>query len=140
MEDYLRTPDGPPWYELIEGQLVLEPTPTSGHQGILRDLSMALFAYLKSAQIGTLLFAPLDVYLNESNVFQPDIRVVMNARRKIITQRGIRGAPDFVVEILSPSNRALDRGPKFRVYAQSGVRELWIVDPRERTIESFVLR
>jgi Uma2 family endonuclease len=137
--DYLKTGEGPPWFELIEGRLVLDPSTTSDHQSVARELVLALGIYLKKNPIGTLFFAPLDVYLDARNVFQPDIAVILNSRRDIITQRGLRGAPDIAIEILSPSNHRLDRGPKRIVYAQAGVRELWIVDPESRTIESFHL-
>ena len=139
VQDYLQTPDGPPWYELVEGRLLLEPSPTSDHQSIIRELVVALCFHLRRFPIGTLFFAPLDVYLDDSNVFQPDIAVILHSHREIITPRGIRGAPDLVVEVLSPSNHRTDRGPKRLVYARAGVRELWIVDPAARTIERFLL-
>jgi Uma2 family endonuclease len=138
VNDYLETPDGPPWYQLIDGQLLLEPSPTWTHQSVSSELEHALKVYLKINPLGALFSAPLDVYLDETNVFQPDIGVIMNAHRHLITERGVRGAPDFIVEILSPSNHRLDRGPKRRKYAEAGVREMWLVDPVKQTIEAYL--
>jgi len=82
VKDYLKTPDGPPWYQLIDGRLLSEPSPTSDHQSVSRQLVVALGTYLERRPIGILYFAPLDVYLDETNVFQPDIMVIMNASRE----------------------------------------------------------
>jgi Uma2 family endonuclease len=74
------------------------------------------------------------VYLSEIDVFQPDIVVVLNENRRILTDDGAEGAPDFVVEILSPKTRKLDLEPKRQVYARVGVRELWIIDPEPQGV------
>lgn len=127
--EYQTTADGPPWFELIEGQLLQEPSPTSGHQSIQGELFFALRSYLEQHPIGRVFPAPLDVYLDELNVFQPDLLLVLNERRSMIAEKGIVGAPDLVVEILSPSNRMTDLGSKRIIYGRSGVTRLWIVDP-----------
>ena len=119
--------------------MLSEPSPTSDQQSIVRELVVAFGNHLERCPIGILYCAPLDVYLDETNVFQPDIMVIMNASRKLITKRGICGAPDFAVEILSPSNQCIDRGPKRDTYARAGVREIWLVDPATRSIERFLL-
>jgi Uma2 family endonuclease len=140
VEDYLKTPDGPPWYELIEGQLVQEPSATINHQSIVRELTFALVKYLKGRPLGMLFFAPLDFHLDSRNVFQPDIAVILGSQPALFAGRWIQGAPDFAIEVLSPSNQHRDRGVKRRVYARSGVKELWIVDPKTQAIESFLLQ
>ena len=140
VEDYLKTPDGPPWYELIEGQLLQEPSATINHQSIVRELTFALVSYLKRRPLGTLFFAPLDFHLDSRNVFQPDIAVVFKSPPDLFDGRWIKGPPDFAIEVLSPSNQHRDRGVKRQVYARSGVQELWIVDPPDLTVESFVLQ
>jgi Uma2 family endonuclease len=140
VEDYLKTEDGPPWYELIEGRLFQEPSATFTHQSIVRELTFALVKYLKERPIGMLFFAPLDFHLDTRNVFQPDIAVILKSQPALVSGRWIKGAPDFAVEVLSPSNQHRDRGVKRRVYARSGVQELWIVDPVAQTIESFLLQ
>jgi Uma2 family endonuclease len=78
--------------------------------------------------------APFDVYLDEYNVFQPDLIMVLNEHAGILTEAGATGAPDLIVEILSPKTRQLDLLNKKRVYAIRGVRELWIIDPEPRIV------
>lgn len=73
--------------------------------------------------------AQFDVYLGEHDVFQPDILFVSNERRSILTERGAEGAPDFVVEILSPRTARIDHDNKRQIYARHGVDELWIIEP-----------
>ena len=117
----------------------MAPAPTRYHQDISRNLEYILLDYLEDHAIGKLYHAPFDVYLDDYNVFQPDILVVLNERLSILTDAGAEGAPDFVVEILSPKTARLDRDNKRRVYATSGVRELWIIAPEPRTIEVYLL-
>ena len=81
----------------------------------------------------------MDVVLSEESVVQPDILFVSNERREIITEDNIHGAPDLVVEILSPSTADRDKELKLRLYAQAGVREYWIVDPDERSVQVMEL-
>jgi Uma2 family endonuclease len=93
-----------------------------------------LHGYLKRNQVGKLFNAPFDVYLDEINVFQPDIIIVLNERLGILTEEGAEGAPDLVIEILSLKTRRLDLANKKQEYARAGVKELWIIDPEPRTI------
>jgi Uma2 family endonuclease len=78
--------------------------------------------------------APFDVYLSNVDVFQPDILFVVNENRQVLTDAGAEGAPDLVVEVLSPKTRNLDLAQKRRVYAREGVRELWVIDPEPQTV------
>ncbi len=112
----------------------MAPAPNRYHQDISRNLEYILLDYLEEHPVGTLYDAPFDVYLDNTNVFQPDILVVSNARRRILTDEGAQGAPDFVVEILSPKTAKLDLVNKRRQYARHGVAELWIIDPAAKTI------
>lgn len=140
-EDYYReTPAGPPWYQLIEGTLVQEPSPSTDHDRAGMRLKVALGLFVMANPIAEVFDAPLDVYLDRHNVFQPDIFVVRSERAGIIESSGIKGAPDLVVEILSPSNRRYDVGVKRVVYARSGVRELWLLDPVAGSISSYELQ
>lgn len=140
IEDYKLLPENGPRYQLIEGDLDVAPAPNRYHQDISRNLEYILLDYLEQHPIGKLYDAPFDVYLDQNNVFQPDILVVMNDRLSILTDAGAEGAPDFVIEILSPRTAHLDRGSKLRVFAKSGVRELWIIAPEPRTIEVYLLQ
>lgn len=80
-------------------------------------------------RLGKVFIAPLDVYLTETNVFQPDVFFLSNANLPLMRPDGMHGAPDLVIEIVSPSNAALDKKRKRPVYAQCGVKEMWLVDP-----------
>jgi Uma2 family endonuclease len=111
----------------------MAPAPNRFHQEISRNLQFELHSYLKRNPIGKLFDAPFDVYLDEINVFQPDIIVVLNERLGILTEEGAEGAPHLVIEILSPKTRRLDLVNKKQEYARAGVKELWIIDPEPRT-------
>jgi Uma2 family endonuclease len=134
VEEYKNLPETGPRYQLIEGDLYTAPAPNRFHQDISRNLQGALDRYLETNPIGILYDAPFDVYLTETDVFQPDLIVVLNANRSILTDAGAEGPPDFVIEILSPKTRKLDLVNKKRVYARLGVKELWIIDPEPGTI------
>lgn len=116
----------------------MAPAPNRYHQDISRNLEFILLRYLASHPIGRLYHAPFDVYLDEHNVFQPDILFVGEANKAILVDEGAHGAPDFIVEILSPSTEGLDLGGKRRVYGERGVRELWIVDPAALRIDVYL--
>jgi Uma2 family endonuclease len=140
VENYKILPETGPRYQLIEGDLYMAPAPNRFHQDISRNLEYMLLKYLEEHPIGKIYDAPFDVYLDDYNVFQPDLVVVLKDRLSILTEAGAEGAPDFVVEILSPKTARLDRDNKRRVYATSGVRELWIIAPEKRQIEVYLLQ
>lgn len=126
-------------YELLEGELVMVPSPTTYHQLILHRLQLALGNFVYRNRLGEVLGPPCDVVLSEGTVLQPDLLFVSNDRASIITTQNIRGAPDLVVEVLSPSTAERDRIYKRSLYARYGVRECWIVSPEEKTIEVMEL-
>ena len=134
VENYKVLPETGPRYQLIQGDLYLAPAPNRFHQEISRNLQFELHSYLKGNPIGKLFNAPFDVYLDEINVFQPDIIIVLNERLGILTEEGAEGGPDFVVEILLPKTRRLDLVNKKQEYARAGLKELWIIDPEPRAI------
>ena len=136
--DYLETSDDER-YELLHGELVMAPAPLTDHQDILGGLYSEMRAFVKEHNLGHVLLAPTDVVLSDTDVVQPDILFVSQARRHIRTRENIQGAPDLVVEILSPATAERDRIVKFELYAQHGVHEYWIVDPDARTITVFLL-
>lgn len=139
IEHYKLLPENGPRYQLIEGDLYMAPAPNRYHQDIASNLEFILRGYIEQHPIGKVYHAPFDVYLDEHNVFQPDIIVVLNERLSILTDAGAEGAPDFVVEILSPKTARFDREQKRRFYAKAGVRELWIIAPETRTTEVYLL-
>lgn len=139
IEDYRLLPETGPRYQLIEGDLYMAPAPGRYHQEILGNLHAILHVYLKKHRTGKVYMAPFDVYLDEINAHQPDI-VYVSKRNKILTAKGALGAPEFVAEVLSPSTEHLDKKPKRHVYARSGVKEYWIIDPATRLIHVYFLQ
>ena len=137
--DIWDTPDDGNRYEVIDGELYVTPPPIVLHQRTSGTLYHQVRGYLDAHPIGEIFAAPIGVILEGSGGFQPDLVYVSSARRAIITEQGIEGAPDLVVEILSPSTQSRDRGIKFRGYAAAGVTHYWIVDPRQRTLEAYRL-
>ena len=136
-EDYCRLPEGAP-YQLIGGELVMTPSPTPYHQMVSMKLELQMAGFVLEKGLGIVLHAPIDVYLEESETYQPDIIYISNERLGIIEEKRINGAPDLVVEILSPATGYYDLRTKFRAYEKSGVREYWIVDPQTRTVQVFL--
>ncbi len=140
-EDYRHLPDDGMIYEIIEGELHMAPAPIPIHQEYGGEMFWALQNFAKKHGVGKAYIAPLDVILpGVAEPVQPDVLFILKERLHIVQPGRIEGAPDIIVEVLSPSNWNIDRGKKFRAYAQSGVREYWIIDPQARTIELFVLR
>jgi Uma2 family endonuclease len=136
--DYVQLPEGAP-YELIHGELVMSPSPSTLHQRILRRIARALDAFLEHEGHGEILFAPMDVRLSEEDAVQPDLIFIAAEQSNIIGKQAIDGAPDLIVEILSPSTAYRDLTKKKRLYEQHGVREYWVIDPDEQTVEIFEL-
>ncbi len=112
----------------------MSPSPSSLHQRILRDLFKILDRNIKKGEI---LFAPIDLYINNKNVYQPDLLYLSDKKDKFISERGIEGPPDLIIEIISPSNSYTDRNQKKDGYQQFGVTEYWIVDPANATLEIY---
>ncbi|MEM1059500.1 MAG: Uma2 family endonuclease [Verrucomicrobiota bacterium] len=137
--EYDQLPEGPPYYQLIDGELIMSPSPTSKHQRIVLNLAVLLTQYGKSKKSGQTYVAPLDVELPGGHIVEPDVMYISRERAEIIKEPRIVGAPDLVVEVLSPANARLDRQRKRELYAASGVRELWIVDPDAERLEVFRL-
>jgi Uma2 family endonuclease len=133
-QDYLCLPEDKR-YEIIEGELVMVPSPTWSHQTISMKIFQALANYVAARNMGEVRYAPVDVILSEEDILQPDILYIAKSRRGIIKERGVYGAPDLVAEILSTASGERDRGIKRKIYAKYGVREYWIVDPEAKVIE-----
>jgi len=133
-QDYLCLPEDKR-YEIIEGELTMVPSPSWSHQTISMKIFQALANYVATRNIGEVRYAPVDVILSEEDVLQPDILYIAKPRSGIIKEKGVYGAPDLIVEILSTASRERDRGIKRKIYAKYGVKEYWIVDPEARTIE-----
>jgi Uma2 family endonuclease len=127
-------------YEIIEGELLMSPAPNFQHQIISRDLGTILWGYVQQKDLGEVVFAPLDVILDEENVVEPDIVFIAKENLAIVHAKGIIGSPDVLIEILSPSSLYRDKYQKKELYERFKVKEYWIVDPANSTIEVFVLQ
>ena len=134
VNDYMTTPDDKR-YQLLDGELILMPAPIIKHQRILGTLFVMLSTFVTAHHLGEVFIAPCDVVLSNYDVVQPDILFVSNARSGIVTRANIQGAPDLVVEILSPGTSQYDRGYKQALYRRSGVREYWLIDPDLESVE-----
>ncbi|ADI25394.1 MULTISPECIES: Uma2 family endonuclease [unclassified Geobacillus] len=143
--DYVNFPEEKR-YEGIDGVLFMTPSPTPRHQRIVTALSAQFFDFLQHsscevfvAPIDVCLFATKDTPLHDiKDWYIPDFIVVCD-KQKIGDER-IYGAPDLIVEVLSPSTAKHDRITKFHNYEQAGVREYWIVDPVHETVEKYALQ
>lgn len=125
------------FYELIHGEIVKKSSPAPKHQLVLKNLVLIVDNFVKLNQLGTVLFAPVDVFLDEENLFVPDMLYISTANKHIITDNGIEGVPDLVVEILSPSTAKYDRGEKMKVYKRTHISEYWIIDPKGLAVEVY---
>lgn len=135
--DYWKLPEGEP-VELLRGRLVVSPAPTTLHQLVIGILHVLLFESARKSS-GRVILGPADVVLDDHSIPQPDLLYVRKERRSILKNR-VMGAPDLVVEVLSPHNSRRDRVDKLDMYAQYGVAEYWIVDPAERQFDFLINR
>jgi Uma2 family endonuclease len=131
-------PEGPPHFELIDGELIMAPAPNLYHQEITFNIAYILRAFLRGGTTGKAFIAPLDVFLGE-DCFEPDVVFVSAEKLGLIAQAdGLHGAPDLVVEVLSESTYRRDLTRKRRKYAAAGVREYWIADPEEKSLRQYL--
>lgn len=138
-EDYDALPDDGQRYEIMDGVLLMAPSPGPLHQSVSMALSFYLYQRVNQAGFGRVFAAPLDVELAPKQVFQPDLFVLLNTNASKVTTTRVIGAPDLVIEIASPGTAVYDRLGKSRSYAQAGVEEYWIVDVEARTVEVLML-
>ena len=136
-DDYANLP-GDERYELIDGELILVAAPSELHQAIV--INLILLIQSVHNRLGRMYCAPFDVVLTDNDVVQPDLIFVSNERLDIITTANVQGAPDLVVEILSPSTSRLDRTRKRELYERHQVKEMWLVAPEERRVWVLLLR
>jgi Uma2 family endonuclease len=127
-------------YEIYDGRLIpMAPSPNTYHQRPVTRLFRLLDGFVQSGQLGEVFVAPFDVIMAEDNTAQPDLLFVAKENAGIV-QNWVFGAPDLAVEILSPSSIRRDRYEKQEQYARFGVKEYWIVDPANRSLEILTLQ
>ena len=136
--DYCNAPEDKR-YELHDGDLILVPSPKEQHQDSVGALYYYLRAFILSRGLGRVYIAPFDIVFSNHDVVQPDVIFVSNEREHVITPDNIQGAPDLVIEVLSPSTAHHDRTFKRALYARHGVGEFWLVDTEAQTIEVLLL-
>ena len=129
-DNFVLFPDDGNRHELIDGEHYVTPSPNTAHQRIVGRLHLALGRYLETHPIGELFLAPFDVVFSHFDVVEPDLLYITNERRQdVLTAQHVRGTPDLVIEVGSPSTRRRDETIKRRLYERAGVAEYWIVDP-----------
>ena len=128
-EDFLNFPDDGKRHEIIDGEHFVTPSPNTKHQCVVGNLYMALRSHLEADQIGAVFLAPFDVVFSDLDVVEPDLLYISRERAGILTEKHVRGAPDLVVEILSPGTRKTDEAIKRKLYERFDVHEYWVVDP-----------
>ena len=131
-------------FEILLGELVVSPSPNRRHQRTVLSLGRILDVQVNTQNLGEVFVAPFDVVLDadssiSENIVQPDLMFISKDRLNIITDDNIRGAPDLMVEVLSSSSIRRDRVDKMKIYAEFGVKEYWIIDADQKTLEAFDL-
>src|SRR4051812_23548492 len=128
------------YYEIIDGEMIQKSAPTPMQQEVSRNLLFALETFNRQQKKGSIFYAPVDVYLDEYNKPQPDIIFVSNEKKAIITNDGIMGIPDLIIEIISPTSVIRDRIEKKNLYERMAVQEFWLVDPQYAAIEIYTFK
>lgn len=128
-------------YELFDGEIMKRSAPSLIHQSVSRELLTEITLFLRKNPIGTVYSAPVDLNLDEHNAFQPDL-AFMSKERSFLIEDGdyIRGAPDLVVEIISPGTVKKDRVIKKDLCERFAIREYWLVDPLNKGIEIYIMQ
>jgi Uma2 family endonuclease len=137
-DDYVLFSDDGKRHELIDGEHYVTPTPIRKHQAISGNLFGLIWSYLQKRPIGRVFAAPFDVIFSEFDVVEPDLLYISRQRlEQIETSPWVKGAPDLVVEIASPSTRKRDETIKRRLYERFGVAEYWVIDPELDTLKVY---
>lgn len=126
--------------QVIENVIYMSPAPSFQHQEIILTIGSLMHIYIKEKKLGKCVASPVDVFLDKNNAFQPDIIFLSTDNLSLIGKDGkVHGAPDLVIEVLSPGNANTDKVKKKNVYEASGVKEYFIVDPSTKEVTSFYL-
>ena len=125
--------------EIVDGDLVMSPTPATRHQRICTLLGAEIFLFVRQNSLGEFLSSPMHVILAPHVHYEPDLCFIAKHRQDIVKEKFIDGPPDLIIEVISESNRTHDTVVKFHHYAQYGVSEYWLVDPRDNEISTWRL-
>ena len=136
-KDYERlTPPDSGNYELHNGKIIFMPSPLAPHQIVSGNLHAAIHFHIRKNSLGVVLTAPMDTILTPNDTVQPDLLFITKEREHII-DRQVKGAPDFIIEILSGSNSPKEMSYKKYVYETTGVREYWVVNIEKQLITQY---
>ena len=138
-EEYYRLDDDKR-YEIIDGELLMAPAPDTWHQDWLNSLNLLITPFVRKNRLGRVFISPVDVVLDPENTVQPDLVFISAANLQIIQKRAIFGVPDLMVEFVSPSSVRRDRYDQKGLYARFGVKEYWIGDPANKSLEVLTLK
>ncbi|MBN1698630.1 MAG: Uma2 family endonuclease [Spirochaetales bacterium] len=138
--DFILFPDNGKRHELIDGDHFITPAPSIRHQIVSKNIEYLFERYFRNSDTGIILDAPVDVYLSDFDIVEPDLIIIKKENQKIIRDNYIKGHPDMVVEIISPSTQKNDIELKKHLYEKYGVEEYWIVDPDNNEVQQYVLR
>ncbi len=136
-DDLLLFPDDGKRHELIDGDHYVSPSPAVRHQRVLQRLGFRIYPFVEEHRLGEVFFVAVDVLLSIHDVVVPDLFFVSDERAAIVGKANLRGAPNLVVEVLSPSNRRYDEVLKRELYERAGIQEYWLVDPEADTVKVF---
>jgi len=138
-QDYLQLPDDGQRYEIIEGELYVSPAPNTKHQRVTGRLFRVLADHSEALDLGEVFVAPYDLKLGDPSIVQPDILYISWARQGIVTRLNAQGAPDLVVEVISPSSTRTDLEIKRDLYAKYGVPHYWVAHPEQEWVRAYEL-
>jgi Uma2 family endonuclease len=139
-EDLQDMPDDGQRYEVIGGELIVTPAPSTGHQRVLRRLFRIVDGHAQKTHAGETFFAPIDVLLGRNDAVEPDLVFLLAAHDRVPDNvNTITFVPDLVVEVVSPCSRRIDNVRKMALYARAGIAEYWIADPERRIFVINVL-
>ncbi len=136
-DDYCLIPDDGKRHEIIDGEHYVNAAPSVKHQRVVMRILVPLANFVNDGQLGEVFVSPFDTVLSEVDVVQPDVLYISNERLPLLNDANLRGTPDLVVEVLSPSNRVHDEKVKKQRYDVFGVAEYWIADPEQEWLRIY---
>jgi Uma2 family endonuclease len=138
-EDYVQIPEDGRRHEIIEGIHYVTPSPATKHQQVSIAIAVQLYDQIERPGLGLVIYAPMDVVFSRIDVVQPDLLVILNRNRRIVKRKNVRGSPDLIVEITSPSTVRRDLELKRSLYEKYRVPEYWIVHTHQNVVDRLVL-
>jgi Uma2 family endonuclease len=136
-EDLRALPEDLLRHELIDSEHFVSPAPSAKHQRVALNIAAIIRAFIRPRGLGEVFMAPFDVRFSRFDVVEPDVLFISAANAKRLLEWCVDGAPDLVVEVVSPSSRRLDEERKLRLYDAHGVKEYWLAYPETDTLEVY---